>query len=47
MLAQRDRRPWRGNQPIDDDTEAIEFLVDCLTSIFEQQVPLWRRLGVF
>jgi hypothetical protein len=46
MLAQRGRRPWRGNQPINDDGDAIEFLAERLRSIFEQQVPLWRRLGV-
>jgi SAM-dependent methyltransferase len=47
MLAQRGRRPRRGDQPIVDDADAIAFLVERLTSIFEQQVPLWRRLGVF
>jgi SAM-dependent methyltransferase len=46
VLTQHGRRPWRGNQPINDDADAIAFLVERLTSIFEQQVPLWRRLGV-
>jgi hypothetical protein len=47
MLTQRGRRPRRGDQPINDDADAIAFLVERLTSIFEQQVPLWRRLGMF
>jgi SAM-dependent methyltransferase len=46
MLAERGRPPRRGNQPIGDDADAIELLVERLTSIFERQVPLWRRLGV-
>jgi hypothetical protein len=45
MLDRRGRRPHRGNQPISDDADAIAFLVESLTPIFEQQVPLWRRLG--
>ena len=45
-LAQRGRRPARGHQPIDDDADALAFLVERLTTIFEQLVPLWRRLGV-
>jgi len=47
LLTQRGRRPRRGDQPINDDADAIAFLVERLTSIFEQQVPLWRRLGMF
>ena len=46
MLVERGRRPRRGNQPIDDDADAIEFVAERLTLIFEHQVPLWRRLGV-
>jgi SAM-dependent methyltransferase len=47
QLVQHGRRPRRGDQPINDDADAIGFLVDRLTVIFEQQVPLWRRVGVF
>jgi SAM-dependent methyltransferase len=46
LLAQHGRRPCRGNQAINEDADAIEFLEERLTSIYEQQVPLWRRLGV-
>jgi SAM-dependent methyltransferase len=46
MLGGLGRRPLRGNQPIDDDGEAIEFLAEHLKRVFDEQIPLWRRLGV-
>jgi SAM-dependent methyltransferase len=47
VLARFGRRPLRENRTIDDDAAAIEFLAQRIAAIFEQQVPAWRRLGVF
>jgi SAM-dependent methyltransferase len=40
------RRPLRDNKHVVDDGEAVAFLCDCMQSIFAEQFPLWRRLGV-
>lgn len=46
-LARLGRRPRMENRPIDDDKEAIAFLAQRMTSVFEEEIPLWRRLGAF
>ena len=46
ILGALGRKPLRGNQPIDDDGEAIAFLIERLKPVFDEQIPLWRRLGI-
>jgi SAM-dependent methyltransferase len=46
ILSALGRKPLRGHQPIDDDGEAIAFLTETLKPVFDEQIPLWRRLGV-
>ena len=40
------RRPSRDGRPIQDDAEALRFLAEHMTPVVEEQIPLWRRLGV-
>jgi hypothetical protein len=46
ILAASGRRPLRDNRPIDDDGEAIAYLAERMTPLLEEQMPVWRRLGV-
>lgn len=39
------RRPRRDDRPIEDDSSAVTFLVERISRVFEEQVPLWQRLG--
>jgi len=45
ILAGLGRRPLRENRPIEDDGAAIAFLAERMIPVFEEQIPLWRRLG--
>jgi len=40
-----DRRPVRDGQPIEDDGEAIKFLIEENKPILKNKLPLWRQLG--
>jgi hypothetical protein len=46
ILAGSGRRPLRDNRPIDDDGEAIAYLAERMTPMLQEQMPVWRRLGV-
>jgi len=46
ILAGSGRRPLKDNRPIDDDGEAIAYLAGRMTPMLEEQLPVWRRLGV-
>jgi hypothetical protein len=46
ILAASGRRPLKENRPIDDDGEAIAFLAERMTPLLQEQMPVWRRLGV-
>ncbi len=39
------RRPRRDDRPIEDDRSAVAFIIERIVCVFEEQVPLWRRLG--
>ena len=40
------RKPLRDNKPVSDNADAILFLTDRMKQVLEDQMPLWRRLGV-
>src|SRR5262245_29095753 len=40
------RRPTKDGQRLDDEGEAIAFLAEHIRPVLEDDVPLWRRLGV-
>lgn len=40
------RRPMKDLQPIENDNDAIDFLVEHMQPILEEAVPVWRRLGI-
>jgi SAM-dependent methyltransferase len=40
------RRPSDGTRRLDDDGEALAFLAARMARILEQDVPVWRRLGI-
>jgi hypothetical protein len=46
ILAASGRRPLKDNRPIDDDGEAVAYLAGRMTPLLEEQMPVWRRLGV-
>jgi hypothetical protein len=46
ILAGSGRRPLKDNRPIDDDGEAIAYLAGRMTPMLQEQMPVWRRLGV-
>ena len=46
ILAGSGRRPLRDNRPIDDEGEAIAYLAERMTPLLQEQMPVWRRLGV-
>jgi SAM-dependent methyltransferase len=46
ILAASGRRPLRENRPIDDDGEAVAYLAERMTPMLQEQMPVWRRLGV-
>jgi SAM-dependent methyltransferase len=46
ILAGSGRRPLNENMPIEDDGEAIMFLAERMKPVIEEQIPVWRRLGV-
>jgi hypothetical protein len=45
ILAGLGRRPLREGRPIEDERAAIAFLAERMIPVFEEQIPLWRRLG--
>ncbi len=45
ILDRLGRRPRRDDRPIDDDRSAVVFLAERIARVFEEQVPLWQRLG--
>jgi SAM-dependent methyltransferase len=45
ILAGLGRRPLRENRPIEDESAAVAFLAERMIPVFEEQIPLWRRLG--
>jgi SAM-dependent methyltransferase len=46
ILAASDRKPLKENRPIDDDGEAVAYLAERMTPMLQEQMPVWRRLGV-
>jgi hypothetical protein len=46
ILAGSGRRPLKDNRPIADDGEAIAYLAERMTPMLQEQMPVWRRLGV-
>ena len=40
------RRPSDGTRRLDDDGEALAFLAARMARILEQDLPVWRRLGI-
>jgi Predicted methyltransferase regulatory domain len=40
------RRPWKDGRPIEDDNQAIAYLVETVEPVLKEQVAIWRRLGV-
>jgi SAM-dependent methyltransferase len=41
-----DRRPAKDGKPIEDDSEAIKFLIEEHQPILQKKLSLWRQLGV-
>jgi SAM-dependent methyltransferase len=44
ILKDLERRPLRNKIPIDDDADAVAFLTEHMTPVFEELIPLWQRL---
>ena len=46
IIAALGRRPLDDGRPIEDDDKAVTFLAARMQPIIEEDIPLWRRLGV-
>ena len=46
ILQSLGRRPMKDGQPIKDEGEATAALLENIRPILDEDVPLWRRLGV-
>ena len=46
IVAALGRRPVRDGVPIETDAEAVAFLIEPMRRVIEEDLPVWRRLGV-
>jgi hypothetical protein len=45
IIKAQGRRPFQDGLAIEADTDAIDFLVEPMQCVIEQELPLWRQLG--